>query len=81
MMYIAHDGRTFGSYTALCDYEMLYSRTAEERKFWKEEKEKRIRRQKSPLSRAIMFTMLPITLPLCTLMGVPKNAIDAVFGD
>lgn len=81
MMYRSSDGRMFSSYTALCDHQMFISRTADERGYWRKEKEDMLKRQRSPLSRIFLFIMLPITLPLCTLLGVPMNAINAVFGD
>lgn len=81
MMYRSSDGRTFSSYTALCDHQMLISRTADERRYWREEKENMLKRQRSPLARVFLFFMLPVTLPICTLLGVPMNAINAVFGE
>lgn len=81
MMYRSSDGRTFGTYQAFCDHQAFISRTADDRKFWLEEKEKMNKRQRSPLARIFLFFLLPITLPLCTLLGVPMNAINAVFGE
>lgn len=81
MMYRSSDGRTFSSYTALCDHQMFISRTADERRYWREEKENMLKRQRSPLARVFLFFMLPVTLPICTLLGVPMNAINSVFGE
>ena len=81
MMYRSSDGRTFNTYTALCDHQMFLSRTADERSYWRKEKEDMLRRQRSPLARIFLFFLLPVTLPICTLLGVPMNAINAVFGD
>lgn len=81
MIYRSSDGRTFSSYQAFCDHQAFLCKTADERRYWKEEKEKMNKRQKSPLARIFLFFMLPITLPICTLLGVPMNAINAVFGD
>ena len=80
MMYRSSDGRTFSTYQTFCDHQAFISRTADERKYWLEEKEKMNKRQRSPLARILMFFMLPVTLPICTLLGVPMNAINAVFG-
>ena len=57
------------------------SRTADERRYWLEEKEKMDRRQRSIGARIFLFILLPVTLPLCTLIGKPMNAINAVFGE
>lgn len=81
MMYRSSDGRTFSSYTALCDHQMYLSKTPEELLYWKDEKETMKKRQRSPLARIFLFFLLPVTLPICTLLGVPMNAINAVFGD
>lgn len=81
MMYRSSDGRTFSTYQTFCDHQAFISRTDDERKYWLEEKEKMNKRQRSPLARIFLFFMLPVTLPICTLLGVPMNAINAVFGD
>ena len=79
MMYRISDARTFGTYQAFCDHQTFISRTADERKYWIEEKMNK--RQRSPFARIFLLFLLPITLPICTLLGVPMNAINAVFGD
>lgn len=81
MMYRASDGRTFCTYQTFCDYQALISRTADERKYWLEEKEKMDKKQRSIGARIFLFFLLPVTLPFCTLLGKPMNAINAVFGE
>lgn len=81
MMYRASDGRTFCTYQTFCDYQALISRTADERKYWLEEKEKMDKRQRNIGARIFLFFLLPVTLPFCTLLGKPMNAINAVFGE
>lgn len=81
MMYRSRDGRTFSSYQTFCDYEAMISRTEDEKKYWIEEKRKMQKKQRSIGARIFLFFLLPITLPLCTLLGQPMNAINAVFGE
>lgn len=80
MMYRTSDGMTFTSYTAMCDHMIAISRDPEMREYYRNEKEKMIKRQRSLGSRIMLFFMLPVTLPICTLIGHPENAINAVFG-
>ena len=79
-MYRTSDGMTFTSYTAMCDHMIAISRDPEMREYYRNEKEKMIKRQRSLGSRIMLFFMLPVTLPICTLIGHPENAINAVFG-
>jgi hypothetical protein len=81
MMYRASDGTMFSTYQAFCQHQCYLSRTAEERRYWMEEKEKMDRRQRSIGARIFLFFLLPVTLPFCTLLGKPMNAINAVFGE
>lgn len=80
MMYRASDGTTFSTYQTFCQHQAFLSRTEEERRYWLEEKQKMDRRQRSIGARIFLFVLLPITLPFCTLLGKPMNAINAVFG-
>ena len=81
MMYRASDGRTFSTYQSFCQHQAYLSRTADERHYWLEEIEKMDKRQRSIGARIFLFFLLPVTLPLCTLIGKPMNAINAVFGE
>lgn len=81
MYYRTSDGRTFNSYSALCDHLANVNSDPEIKRYYREEKEKLHKRQRSIGGRLMAFCMLPVTLPLCTLLGKPMNALDAVFGD
>lgn len=81
MMYRTSDGMTFTSYTSMCDHMIAISRDPEMKEYYRREKEKMIKRQRSLGSRIMLFCMLPVTLPICTLLGHPENAINAVFGE
>jgi len=81
MMYRSSDNGSFSDYTALCDHHIYFSKTLEELLYWKDEKVKIKKRQRGPLTKIFLFFMLPITLPICTLLGVLLNVIDAVFGE
>jgi hypothetical protein len=81
MMYRTSDGMTFTSYTSMCDHMIAISRDPEMKEYYRSEKEKMIKRQRSIGSRIMLFFMLPVTLPICTLIGHPENAINAVFGE
>lgn len=81
MMYTTTDGMTFSSYTAMCDHLIAVNSDPEVKAFYRKEKEKMLRRQRSLGSRIMLFFLLPVTLPICTLIGHPENAINAVFGE
>ena len=81
MMYRASDGRTFSTYQTFCQHQACLSQTDKERLYWLEEKEKMDKRQRSIGARIFLFFLLPVTLPFCTLLGKPMNAINAVFGE
>ena len=81
MMYRASDGRTFSTCQSFCQHQAYLSRTAEERRYWLDEKEKMDKRQRSIGARIFLFFLLPVTLPFSTLLGKPMNAINAVFGE
>lgn len=80
MKYKTNNGMTFFSYTAMCDYLISVNHDPEVKEHYRREKEKILRRQRSIGSRIMLFIMLPVTLPICTLIGHPENAIKAVFG-
>lgn len=80
MMYKTSDGMTFTSYTAMCDHLISVNHNPEVKEYYRREKEKMLKRQRSIGSRIMLFFMLPVTLPICTLIGHPENAINAVFG-
>ena len=80
MMYRTSDGKTFSSYTAMCDYLISSNSDPEVKAFYRKENENLRRRQRSWYGRLLAFMILPVTLPLCTLLGHPENAIDSVFG-
>ena len=80
-MYKTSDGMTFTSYTSMCDHMIAISRDPKVKEYYRREKEKMIKKQRSLGSRIMLFCMLPVTLPICTLLGHPENAINAVFGN
>lgn len=80
MMYKTSDGMTFTSYTAMCDHLLSVNQDPKVKEYYRKEKEKMLKRQRSIGSRLMLFCLLPVTLPICTLIGHPENAIKAVFG-
>ncbi len=83
MMYFSPDGRTFSSYTGYCDHIAYLSFSVGDLKshrYWKEEKEKMLKKQRSIGARIFLFFLLPVTIPICVLAGRPLNAFRAVFG-
>ena len=81
MMYRTSDGMTFSSYSAMCDHMIAISSDPKVKEYYRNEKEKLHKRQRSLGSRIFLFFLLPVTLPICTLIGHPMNAINAVFGE
>lgn len=80
MYYRTSDGKSFNSYSALCDYLAAVNTDPEVKQYYRDEKAKLHKRQRSLGSRILLAMMLPATLPICTLLGHPENAINAVFG-
>lgn len=80
MMYTTSDGMTFSSYTAMCDHLIAVNSDPNVKEYYRQEKENMLKRQRSIGSRIMLFCMLPVTLPICTLLGHPENAIKSVFG-
>lgn len=83
MVYRCPDGATFNSYQAMCDHMIGLARmqgNLEMVEYYKKEKEKMHKRQRSLGGRLLALAMLPVSLPVCTLLGHPENAINSVFG-
>lgn len=81
MYYRTSDGKSFNSYSALCDYLAAVNTDPEVKQYYRDEKVKLHKRQRSLGGRLLAAMILPVTLPLCTLLGHPENAINTVFGN
>ena len=55
MMYKTSDGMTFSSYTTMCDHLVAVNHEPEVKEYYRKEKEKMLKRQRSIVSRLMLF--------------------------